>query len=71
VVEETLGQRSDAALRQRGPHMKGLWLWPGIIGLLSAIGLLAGLVSDGFGDAAAWVGLGVPVAITAWFGLRR
>jgi hypothetical protein len=51
--------------------MKGLWLWPGIIGLLSAIGLLAGLVSDGFGDAAAWVGLGVPVAITAWFGLRR
>jgi hypothetical protein len=50
--------------------MKSLWRWPGVIGVLSASGLVAGLVSDGLGDAAAWIGLGVPVAITAWFGLR-
>lgn len=51
--------------------MKQLWLWPGVIGVLSAVGLIAGLVSDGPGDAAAWLGLGVPVVVTAWFGLRR
>lgn len=50
--------------------MKSLWLWPGVVGALSALGLVAGLVLDGIGDTAAWVGLGVPVAITAWFGLR-
>lgn len=50
--------------------MTRLWLWPGVIGVLSAVGLVTGLVWDGIGDTAAWVGLGVPVAITAWFALR-
>lgn len=51
--------------------MMHIWLWPIVIGVLTAVGLVAGLVSDDAGDVAAWVGLGVPVAVSAWFGLRR
>jgi len=48
-----------------------LWRWPLVLGLLTASGLLSGLVSDGWGDVWAWVGLGVPVAVMLWFGLGR
>ena len=41
--------------------------WPAIIALLTTFGLVSGLVSDGWGDAAAAVGLFVPAAVTAWF----
>lgn len=51
--------------------MMHLWRWPVVIGLLSIFGLVAALVSDGLGDVASWIGLGVPVAVSAWFGLRR
>jgi hypothetical protein len=38
------------------------------MGVLSATGLLTALVSDGgWGDWWSWVGLGVPVAVMAWF----
>ena len=44
-----------------------MWGWPLVLGLLSASGLLTALVSDGWGDWWAWLGLGVPVAVMAWF----
>lgn len=44
-----------------------LWGWPLLLGLLSA----SGLVSDGWGDAWSWFGLGLPVAVMAWYGWRR
>lgn len=50
--------------------MRRLWLWPALIGAASAIGLMAGLVSDGPGDWLAWAGLGLPVAV-GLSGLRR
>ena len=40
-----------------------LWLWPVVIALLSALGLIAGLVSDGAGDWLSWTVLAVPVVI--------
>ncbi|WP_313037087.1 hypothetical protein [Stutzerimonas nitrititolerans] len=40
-----------------------LWLWPVVIALLSALGLIAGLVSDGAGDWLSWTLLAVPVVI--------
>ena len=40
-----------------------LWLWPVIVALLSALGLIAGLVSDGLGDWLSWAVLAVPVVI--------
>lgn len=57
------------ATRQSARH--SLWRWPLVLGLLTASGLLSGLVSDGWGDVWAWVGLGVPVAVMLWFGLGR
>jgi hypothetical protein len=48
-----------------------IWRHPLWIGALTAVGLVAGLVSDGWGDALAAVGLGVPAATALFFGLRR
>jgi hypothetical protein len=48
-----------------------LWGWPIALGLLTASGLLSALVSDTWGDVWSWVGLGVPVAVMAWFAGRR
>lgn len=44
-----------------------LWRWPLVLGTLSTTGLLTALVSDGWGDWWCWLGLGVPVAVMAWF----
>jgi hypothetical protein len=48
-----------------------LWGWPIALGFLSATGLASALISDSWGDAWSWVALGIPVAVMAWFGLRR
>ncbi len=48
-----------------------IFRWPLLIGVLTGTGLIAGLVSDGWGDAVAALGLFVPAAVAAWFGLRR
>ena len=50
-----------------------MWGWPIAMGVLTAIGLVSALFSDGgFGDMLAWVALGIPVAACVWFGwLRR
>jgi hypothetical protein len=48
-----------------------LWGWPIALGLLTTTGLLSALVSDAWGDAWSWAGLGVPVAVMAWFAWRR
>ncbi len=43
--------------------MMRIWLWPVLIGVLSTLGLIAGLVSEGAGDWLSWLALAVPVAI--------
>ena len=49
-----------------------LWGWPIVLGLLTAVGLVSALFSDGgVGDALAWVTLGSPVAVGLRFGWRR
>ncbi len=45
------------------------WGWPLVIAILSAVGLIAGLVGDGAWDWLAWIGLGVPCIAALWFGL--
>ncbi len=52
------------------PESRRLWTWPIALGLLSTSGLLSALVSDAWGDAWSWVGLGVPVAVIAWCAWR-
>lgn len=49
-----------------------IFRWPLAIAAVCLFGLIAGLVSDGWGDHVAAVGLGVPALVCAWFGwLRR
>lgn len=48
-----------------------LWGWPIFLGLLTASGLLTALLSDTWGDAWSWVGLGVPAAVMCWYSWRR
>jgi hypothetical protein len=49
-----------------------LWGWPLAMGVLTTVGLISALFSDGgAGDMLAWVALGIPVAVCAWFGWRR
>ena len=49
------------------PEFKRMWGWPIALGVLSASGLLTALVSESWGDAWSWIGLGVPVAVMAWY----
>lgn len=51
--------------------MMRIWLWPVVIGLLSAVGLVAGLVSEGLGDVLAWLTLAVPVVVGGYGLLKR
>jgi len=48
-----------------------LWGWPIAVAVLSAVGLVGALVGDGVWDWLGWIGLGVPVVLAAWHGLRR
>jgi len=49
-------------------QFKRLWGAPIVLGVLTATGLLSALVSDGgWGDWWSWLGLGIPVAVMAWF----
>ena len=48
-----------------------LWGWPIVLGIVTAVGLVSALVGDGLWDFVSWLGLGLPVAMSAWYGLRR
>ncbi|GAA5786034.1 hypothetical protein [Chitiniphilus shinanonensis] len=59
---------------KKSSHRSGMaiWGWPSLVGLLSGVGLVSGLFSDGgVGDVLAGVCLAVPVAVGAWFGWMR
>jgi hypothetical protein len=51
--------------------MSRLWGWPIVLGLLTTLGLASALLGDGAWDALSWAALGVPVAVSFWYGLRR
>jgi len=40
---------------------------PIVLGVVSAIGLAVALVGDDVWDAIGWIGLGIPLAVTAWY----
>ncbi len=44
---------------------------PLVLGVLTAFGLVTALVSEEWGDVWSWVGLGIPVLVMAWYGLRH
>jgi hypothetical protein len=59
----------------RKSRSSGTW-WtvyggPLLIGVLSTAGLLSALLYEGPGRYFSWLALGAPVALTAWFYVRR
>ena len=57
----------------RPPHSAArLWGWPIVLGVLTAVGLITALFSDGgAGDIVAWIALGAVSATGLWFGWGR
>ena len=49
---------------------KSTFLLPGLIAVLGLAGLFAALLGDGWRDALAWLGLGLPAVLGAWPLLR-
>lgn len=56
----------------QSPWAWSIWRWPVALAVLTTIGLVAALFSDGgAGDLLAGACLAVPVGVGAWFGLVR
>ena len=47
------------------------FMLPGLIAVLSLVGLFAALLGDGWWDGIAWLGLGLPAVLGIWPMLRR
>lgn len=48
-----------------------IWPVPILLGVISAIGLIAALLSEGLGDYLGWLTLAIPVAVVLWYAPRR
>lgn len=44
-----------------------VWSAPLYLSVVSTIGLIAALLSEGLGDYIAWLALGIPVAVVLWY----
>jgi hypothetical protein len=54
------------------PQRIRIWTAPIYIGVISTVGLIAALLSDGgLGDYLAWLALGIPVAVVLWYAPPR
>lgn len=53
-------------------HQSGFRIWrmPVILGVSTAVGLVAALLADGAGDVLSWVALGVPAAVAVAYALK-
>ena len=56
--------------RSRG-NWRTVYGGPLLLGVLSVAGLLAALLFEGAGRYFSWIGVGAPVAVTAWFFARH
>ena len=54
-------------MRSRGQ----IWGMPLLLAVLTVIGLVSALLGDGAWDLVSALTLGAPVAVGAWYGLRR
>ena len=48
--------------------LRQIFAVPLALAVMIAIGLVTALVGDGVWDGVSWVGLGVPVAVSLWYG---
>ena len=47
-----------------------IWGMPVMLGILSVIGLVSGLLGDGGWDVLSWVALSLPIVVIVWY-IRR
>ncbi|MGE8111737.1 hypothetical protein [Pseudomonas sp. NPDC086566] len=50
-------------MSHRSQSTRRIFAWPALIALLSAVGLFAALLGDGWWDSLAWLGLGISAAL--------
>ena len=43
-----------------------VWTMPIIVTVVSTLALVVGLLADGPADVVAWLGAGLPIALTLW-----
>jgi uncharacterized iron-regulated membrane protein len=66
------GSREENTSNQKNkPGWRAVFGAPLSIGLLSLTGLIAALLDRGIGHVMAWIGVGLPILIVAWFWMRR
>ena len=53
-------------MKRKASSLRAVFGMPALIALLGAAGLFAALLGDGWWDALAWIGLGLP----AWYSVR-
>lgn len=53
------------------PSSRRMWGAPVLLGILTAVGLLAALLGDGVWDALSALALGIPTVATIWYGFRK
>lgn len=46
--------------------MLRVWCAPGVLALISAAGLLSGLLADGVGDVVSWLALAAPIVVVLY-----
>lgn len=51
--------------------LREIFLWPGIIGLVTAVGLAAALLGAGAWDAVSWAALTMPILASLWAFIYR
>lgn len=48
------------------PASRPVWRVPLVLAALTVLGLVAGLLGDGWLDVLSWMGLGIPALIGCW-----
>jgi hypothetical protein len=50
---------------------RSTWAVPVGLAVITAIGLTAALIGDGWADLLSWLSLSIPAAAMIWFSLKR
>lgn len=53
-------------MKTKANNFWSIWLWPIILGGLSLLGLVAGLLGDGWLDLISWASLGLLAVVCAY-----
>jgi hypothetical protein len=66
-----MNQRPTFPSRREERSLRIIFAIPALLASTSVLGLAAALIGDGWFDAIGWIGLGIPISVTAWFLCKR